>query len=137
MLAFMLLVPPVAAVIAQATSTAPATPAIPATAADDAAVTARAKSWFNQIQIGTIDRSQLDAKMNAVLTDSTVAQVSAKIEALGNPSAFTLIKKMTQGSVTAYVFVVEFPTVTLYETFALDPDGKIAGLLITPQAPST
>ena len=133
----MLLVPPVAAVIAQATSTAPATPAIPATAADDAAVTTRAKSWFNQIQIGTIDRSQLDAKMNAVLTDSTVAQVSAKIEALGNPSAFTLIKKMTQGSVTAYVFVVEFPTVTLYETFALDPDGKIAGLLITPQAPST
>lgn len=136
MLAFMLLVPPVAAIIAQATSTAaPATPAIPATAADDAAVTARAKSWFNQVQIGTIDRSQLDAKMNAVLTDSTVAQVSAKIEALGNPSAFTLIKKMTQGSVTAYVFVVEFPKVMLYETFALDPDGKIAGLLITPQSP--
>ncbi len=73
--------------------------------------------------------------MNAVLTDSTVAQVSAKIEALGNPSAFTLIKKMTQGSVTAYVFVVEFPKVMLYETFALDPDGKIAGLLITPQSP--
>jgi hypothetical protein len=136
MLAFMLIVPPVAAVIAQAPSTAaPATPAAPATAADDAAVTARAKNWFNQIQIGTIDRSQLDAKMNAALTDATLAQVSAQIAPLGNPSVFTLSKKMTQGSVTAYVFVVEFPKVMLYETFALDPDGKIAGLLITPQSP--
>jgi hypothetical protein len=133
MLAFMLIVPPVAAVIAQASSTE--TPGAPATAADDAAVTARAKNWFNQIQIGTIDRSQLDAKMNAALTDATVAQVSAQIAPLGNPSVFTLSKKMTKGSVTAYVFVVEFPKVMLYETFALDPDGKIAGLLITPQSP--
>jgi hypothetical protein len=133
MLAFMLIVPPVAAVIAQASSTE--TPATPPSAADDAAVTARAKNWFNQIQIGTIDRSQLDAKMNAALTDATVAQVSAQIAPLGNPSVFTLSKKMTKGSVTAYVFVVEFPKVMLYETFALDPDGKIAGLLITPQSP--
>ncbi len=73
--------------------------------------------------------------MNAALTDSTVANVSAQIAPLGNPSVFTLSKKVTQGSVTAYVFVVQFPKVTLYETFALDPDGKIAGLLITPQSP--
>jgi D-alanyl-D-alanine carboxypeptidase len=137
MLAFMLIVPPVAAVIAQAASTAaPAAPAPPATEAGDAAVTARAKDWFHQIQAGKIDRSQLDDKMNAALTDSTVAQVSTQIAPLGNPSAFTLSKKITQGSVTAYVFAVQFPSITLYETFALDPDGKIAGLLLRPQNPS-
>jgi D-alanyl-D-alanine carboxypeptidase len=133
MLAFMLIVPPVAAIVAQASPAAAPSPTV--TDAGDAAVTARAKDWFHQIQTGKVDRSQLDDKMNAALTDSIVAQVSAQIAPLGDPSAFTLSKKLTKGSVTGYVFAVTFPSVTIYETFALDPDGKIAGLFITPQSP--
>jgi hypothetical protein len=126
----MLIALPVTTVIAQAATAAPsAAPAAPT----DAAVTARAKDWFHQIQANKIDRSQLDDKMNAALTDAVLAQVSVQIAPLGNPSAFTLSRKMTQDSVSVYVFQVQFPSITLVEMFALDPDGKIAGLYITKQ----
>jgi hypothetical protein len=125
------LILPVTTVIAQAApSAAPA-----ATASADAAVTARAKDWLHQIQAGKIDRSQFDDKMNTALTDSMLSQVSAQIAPLGDPSGFTLSRTMTRGSLSIYVFQVVFPSITLYETFALDPDGKIAGLFIGKQGP--
>lgn len=126
----MLIALTVTTVIAQVASPSPA----PA-AASDAAVTARAKDWFHQIQAGKIDRSQLDDKMNAALTDSMVTNVSAQVAPLGNPSAFRLSRKMTQGNVSVYIFQVQFPSVTLYEAFGIDPDGKIAGLTLSPQSP--
>lgn len=122
---------PVTTVIAQAASPSPS----PAPAASDAAVTARAKDWFDQIQAGKVDRSQLDEKMNAALTDSTLANVSKQITTLGSPSAFTLTKKATQGSISVYIFQLKFPSLTLYEAFALDADGKIAGLTLSQQSP--
>ncbi|MBV8066516.1 MAG: hypothetical protein JO113_00965 [Candidatus Eremiobacteraeota bacterium] len=136
---------PVTTVIAQAASPSPAPAAaspapVPAAsaapaAANDTAVTARAKDWFHQIQTGKVDRSQLDQKMNAALTDSLLANVSAQVGPLGNPSAFTLSKKASQGGISIYVFQMQFPSLTLYEIFALDADGKIAGLRLTPQSP--
>lgn len=99
----------------------------------DVAVTTRAKDWLHQIQAGKVDRSQLDAKMNAALTDSTLAQVSSQLQPLGDPTAFTLVQRTTRENFAVYVFKVEFTSVTLYETFALDPDGKIAGLFIGKQ----
>lgn len=122
---------PVTTVVAQAASPSP----VPAMASD-AAITARAKDWFSQIQAGKVDRSQLDDKMNAALTDSMLANVSSQIAPLGNPSGFTLSRKATQGSISVYIFQVQLASITLYEVFALDPDGKIAGLTISPQAPS-
>lgn len=126
----MLIALPVTTVIAQAASPSPAAPA-----QDDAAVTARAKDWFHQIQSGKIDRSQLDDKMNAALTDSMLANVSSQVAPLGNPTTFTLSRKATQNGLSVYVFALVFPSVTLYEAFALDPDGKIAGLTLSPQSP--
>jgi hypothetical protein len=122
---------PVTTVIAQAAPSA--APSAAATASADAAVTARAQDWLHQTQAGKIDRSQLDDKMNAALTDSMLSQVSAQIARLGAPSGFTLSRTMTRGSLKIYVFQVVFPSITLYETFALDPDGKIAGLYIGKQ----
>jgi ABC-type transporter MlaC component len=90
MLAGMFIALPVTTVIAQAASASPA-----AAATSDAAVTARAKDWFHQIQTGKVDRSQLDDKMNAALTDSVLSSVSAKIAPLGDPSAFTLRRART------------------------------------------
>ena len=121
---------PVTTVIAQSASPSP-TPA----ATSDAAVTARAKDWLHQIQTGRVDRSQLDDKMNAALTESLLANVSAQMAPLGNPSAFTLTRKASQGGISAYIFQVQFASVTLYEVFALDADGKIAGLRLMPQSP--
>jgi hypothetical protein len=129
----MLIVPPVAVIIAQAYPTA--SPTAAATTPADAAVAARAKDWLHQIQSGKIDRSQLDDKMNAALTDTKLAQVSTQVAPLGDPSSFTLYRKVTNGSLSIYVYQVVFPSMTLYETFAFDADGKIAGLLLTPQNP--
>jgi hypothetical protein len=122
---------PVATLIAQAAPSATPSPA--ATSAADAAVAARAKEWLHMIQAGKIDRSQLDAKMNAALTDTMLAQVSAQLAPLGDPTSFTLADKTTQGSYTAYIYKAVFAAITLYESFVLDPDGKIAGLLLKPQ----
>ncbi len=127
----MILALPVTTVIAQAAPSA--TPSAAATTAADAAVAVRAKDWLHMIQAGKIDRSQLDAKMNAALTDSLLAQVSAQIAPLGDPTSFTLDNKSTANSYTVYVYKVVFPAITLFESFALDPDGKIAGLLLKPQ----
>ncbi|MBV8343499.1 MAG: hypothetical protein JO190_00715 [Candidatus Eremiobacteraeota bacterium] len=123
----MIVTPPVTTVIAQAAATsAPATDA-------DAAVTARAKDWLHQIQTGKVDRSQLTDKMNAALTDTTLASVSAQLSPLGDPTSFTLSGKTTEDVYTVYVFKVVWPSVTLAETFAVDRSGKIAGLYLGKQ----
>jgi hypothetical protein len=127
---------PVTTVIAQAAATA--SPAAAANApTDDAAVAARAKDWLHQIETGKIDRSQLDDRMNAALTDDKLAQVSAQLAPLGDPASFMLVKKSTVGTYTVYVYKAQFAAVTLYESFSLDPGGKIGGLYLSPQAPPT
>ena len=120
-----------AAAPAPAASTVPAASPVAATPAD-AAVATRAKDWLHQLQTGKVDRSQLDAKMNTALTDSIVAQVSTQLAPLGDPTAFALTQKLVQGTNTIYIYKVTFPSVTLNEIFALDSDGKVAGLLLKP-----
>jgi len=128
---------PVTTVIAQAATASPAASMAPAPVpAGDAAAEARAKDWLHQVQVGKIDRSQLDAKMNSALTDSLLAQVSGQLGPLGEPTSFTQSRKVTQGSITAYVYKVVFPQITLAETIAFDPDGKIGGLLFKPWSDS-
>jgi hypothetical protein len=121
----MIIAPPVTTVIAQAAATSAPTA--------DAAVTARAKDWLHQIQTGKVDRTQLTDKMDAALTDSMLASVSAQLAPLGDPTSFTLSAKTTKDVYTVYVFKVQWPSVTLSETFAVDQTGKIAGLYIGKQ----
>ncbi len=123
----MIITPPVTTVIAQAAATA--TPAADA----NVAVTARAKDWLHQIQAGKIDRTQLTDKMNAAITDSTLASVSSQLAPLGDPTSFTLSSKTTKDVYTVYVFKVQWPSITLSETFTVDQSGKIAGLYIGRQ----
>jgi hypothetical protein len=118
----MIIAPPVTTVVAQAAATSAPT------ADADAATTARAKDWLHQVQTGKIDRTQLTDKLNAAITDSTLASVSAQLAALGTPTSFTLSSKTTKDVYTIYVFTVQWPSITLSETFAVDQTGKIAGL---------
>ncbi|HVR47902.1 MAG TPA: hypothetical protein VMT95_14820 [Candidatus Binatia bacterium] len=123
----MIIAPPVTTVIAQAAATSAPT------ADADAAVTARAKDWLHQIQTGKVDRTQLTDKMNAAPTDSTLANVSVQLAPLGDPTSFTLSAKTTKDVYTVYLFKVQWPSVTLSETFAVDQSGKIAGLYFGKQ----
>lgn len=119
-----MIVPPVTVtIVAQAAATA-------APASSDAAVAARAQSWLHAMQNGKIDRSQLDDKMNATLTDAKLAAVSAKLAPLGEPKSFTLEQKTTHPPYRVYVYKVVFAKMTLLETFTLDASGKIAGFFL-------
>jgi hypothetical protein len=119
---------PAAAPAPAASAVPPATP-VAATPAD-AAVATRAKDWLHAIQTGKIDRTQLDAQANVALTDTMLSQASAQLAPLGDPTAFTLTQKLVQGTSTIYLYKVVFPSITLNEIFVLDPDGKIADILL-------
>lgn len=119
-----MIVPPVTAtIVAQAAAASPAS--------TDAAVAARAQSWLHMMQNGKIDRTQLDDKMNAALTDAKLAAVSAKLGPLGEPQSFVLSQKTSHPPYRVYVYKVTFTKMTLYETFTLDAGDKIAGFFLT------
>ena len=103
---------------------------VQSTGADTAA---RAKDWLHRFQTGDIDRSQLNEKMNAVLTPDVIKQISEKYAPLGDPESFTpLGQQSVPVDMTAYVYRVVFKTATLNEVFVLDRDGKVAGIQFPP-----
>ncbi len=104
----------------------------PVASPSDMEITTRARSWYGMLQSGTIDRTQLDKQLNAALTDAVVKKVSAQLQTLGDPTSFTLTDKMVSGSFTIYHYRVGLATTRVYFTFTLDPDGKIAGLYVSP-----
>lgn len=97
------------------------------------AMLARAKTAFDQLRAGSLDRSTLDAQMNAALTDDKVSEVKAAIGALGAPSSFVEIKSGSQGGFPYAVYALTFGNgAKLNFIFSLDAQGKIAGMQLTP-----
>ena len=94
-------------------------------------ITARAKGWLHRLQTGDIDRSQLDAQMDAAFTAALVKQTSDQLGALGDPVTFTFLRAVPSAGIMTYIYRVEFKTTSLNEQFALDKDGKIAGIGFT------
>lgn len=94
-------------------------------------VTARAKDWLHRLQTGDIDRSQLEAQMDAAFTSDLVKQTSTQLGALGDPVTFTFLRAVPNAAIMTYIYRVEFKTTSLNEQFALDKDGKIAGIGFT------
>jgi hypothetical protein len=95
-------------------------------------ITARAKDWLHRVQTGDIDRSQLDATMDTAFTPDLVKQTSQQLAPLGDPLSFTFLKQSVSGDITSYVYQVTFKSGAVNEIFALDKDGKIAGIRFTP-----
>jgi hypothetical protein len=98
----------------------------------DPAVTTRAKEWYHRIQTANFDRSQLTADASALLTDSLVKGVAAKIAPLGDPTAFEIVDEKTEAPNTAYIYKLTFASGTLYFVFVLNDSGKISGLYLKP-----
>lgn len=116
---------------AAAQSTTPS-PAASSAAPDADAVMARAQDWLHRLQSGTIDRSQLDPQMNALLTADLVKRLAAEFGPLGKPLSFTPAGEEIAPNTTAYIYRVEFSSKTLDEIFILDGAGLISGLRFTP-----
>jgi hypothetical protein len=111
--------------------TAPASAAADFTTVDPT-IAARAKDWFHRAQTATIDRTQLDDKMNAVLTDAAAKQFAAQIAPLGDATAFVFIAGRKFAGNTAYKFRVTFKTASFLWLFVLNDAGKISGLRLAP-----
>jgi hypothetical protein len=94
----------------------------------DPRIIARAKEWFHRFQAGHIDRSQLDANMNAELTSTMIEQETARLRQVGVPSSFRFIRTYAISGVVGYDFLLQFSAARIVEMIAFDPDGKIAGI---------
>lgn len=116
-----------------APSTVPTMTAASPLPSADPAVMGRAKDVLHQAQTGQFDRSQLDDKMNAALTDTVVKSLSSQLGPLGDPTAFTLTVFATQDGYNVYLYKVAFKTITINEQLVIDPrTGKVVGLLFRP-----
>jgi hypothetical protein len=94
----------------------------------DPRIVATAKEWFHRFQTGHIDRSQLDAKVNAELTSTMIEQEGAKLRQFGAPSSFRFIRTYAISGAVGYDFLLQFSAGRIVEMIAFDPDGKIAGI---------
>jgi hypothetical protein len=107
-------------------------PVAPAPSADPA-VTTRAKDILHQAQTGQFDRSQLDDKLNADLTDAVAKNIASQMAPLGDPTSFTLTVFASQDGYNVYLYKVVFKNTTINEQLVIDPKtGKIAGLFFRP-----
>jgi hypothetical protein len=98
----------------------------------DPAITARAKDWLHRAQTGTIDRAQLSAQMNSLLTDDLVKQVVAQLGPLGDPTDFRLVDMRNVAGSNVYMYRVLFKSGPLDEVLSIDDGGKINGLRFLP-----
>lgn len=106
----------------------------PATAASpNPAMLAQAKAAFAQLQSGNVDRTTLDSQMNAALTDDKLNAVKSAIGSLGTPTSFVELRSGSQDGYPFAVYAVTFANGTkLNFIFALDAQGKIGGMQLTP-----
>jgi hypothetical protein len=120
---------------APAPLTAPSPTGAPtATPAPDPGMLANAKATFAQLQSGKVDRTKLTAEMNAALTDDKLATLKGAIGGFGVPTIFDQkTAGTTQAGVRYAVYSVVFSNGMKADfLFAVDAQGKIAGMRLTP-----
>lgn len=114
--------------ICAATVQSPAPQATGLTQGVNPTVVAKAKEWFHRFQTASIDRSQLNAQVNAELTAEMIDHESATLRPFGNPSAFKFIRTYMISGKLGYDFLLQFAAGRIIEMIAFDPDGEIAGI---------
>ena len=98
----------------------------------DAAMLARAKKIFGQLQNGKIDRSEISTNTpNTGITDATISNAQRMIGNLGKPASFVQQRTTTQGNTSATLYLVTFQNGQQIEfLFMVDNDGKVNGLAL-------
>jgi len=106
--------------------------AIKPAAGEDPAITTRVRDWVNRLETGNIDRSQLGAEMNKVLTPAFLAQVKQQIAVLGAPQQLVYLGKTNGKKGTVYSYRAVFAVATFTLHFEVDTTGKIGGIWLSP-----
>lgn len=111
----------------------PAPPQAAATPTPDPAIMQRARTMFSALQIGKIDRSQLNAEANSTIDDATIKRAHDAVVSLGVPVTFEQQNVFVRNGITNYVYLVTFGGgQSLDFGFLLDSSGKVAGMAILP-----
>jgi hypothetical protein len=122
---------------AEAESPASAEPSpaasMPAASIPSPEIAARARAAFDASRAGKIDRSTYSTDMNAIITDAALARVAIELRSLGDIKHFVQVRKMTQGTASAYVFRIEGEKPPpIEEIISWDAAGKIDYLRFGP-----
>ena len=99
-------------------------------AGEDPAATARFAAFFTGLQQGRVDRSTLTDEMNAQLTAERLPDVAQQLATLGTLQKLIFHNKVDQGAGIVYHYTGVFSQQTTPMTFAVDKNGKIAGLFL-------
>lgn len=96
-----------------------------------ASAAADAKQWFAQLRQGQVVASDtLTDQMKSALTPAALDQTKALLKDAGDPTSFDLAQHANVQNLDVYVFHVTFAKAPpLNFIYALDPAGRIAGLL--------
>lgn len=90
-----------------------------------AAALAQAKTIFEGLQHGRIDRSLFTSNANAYFTDGALADFASGLGPLGPPQEFEQANQSLRGGMVARSFRIKCGTKTLRLTTFIMPDGKL------------
>lgn len=105
---------------------------ITAAAGEDPAITARVRDWLNRFETGNIDRAQLDAKMNSLLTAQAIEDIKTQLGVLGAPQQLVYQGKTSAGGSTIYTYRAVFSATTFNLLFGVNNAGKVSGFFLKP-----
>ena len=99
-------------------------------------VKALALRWYEQMQAGKLDRSQLAAAYSAQLTDDAVRGMSRKVNLYGaSPTSAEILQNRTIADQTFYLVKLIFPRGDAASLMiGFDTQGKITGINFTSMA---
>jgi CubicO group peptidase (beta-lactamase class C family) len=86
---------------------------------------ARARTVFEGLQRGRIDRGLFTANANAYFSEAALADFAAGLGPLGAPQEFEQANESLRGGMTARSYRIRFPSRTLRLTTFVMPDGRL------------
>jgi hypothetical protein len=99
--------------------------------AEEPKVTARLRTFVTDLVGGSVDRSQLDAAMNAAFTPAIATQAERAFGSFGALQTLTFRDRTQTMGLRIYHYAATFANGKgLVITFTLDSDDKIAGFYL-------
>jgi CubicO group peptidase (beta-lactamase class C family) len=101
--------------------------------ADGPRMLARAKTVFQSLQQGTIDRSLFTANANAYFSEETLKDFAASLGPLGAPTEFTEQARSLRGGMTFVAYRIRCGQKTVVATTFVTTDGLLEQFQVAPQ----
>jgi D-alanyl-D-alanine carboxypeptidase len=95
--------------------------------------TAQARSIFQGLQRGTVDRSLFTSNANAYFSEQALKDFASSLGPLGAPTSFVQTRRAERGGMEYRSYRVTFPNQTLRVWTYEMPDGKLEQYQVAPQ----